>query len=262
MKKCESWGQAATVEVCLSDISSAVAAARAGCTSIELCVDRISAGGVTPSQGLISLVVKRVLEIDLDVKVHVLIRPRDGDFCYSEDEFAVMLHDIEAAKAAGAHGIVVGVLTRNREIDMNRMQIIRTASMPMLLTFHRAFDVLSIDNSEMTIEKALQQVIDTGCDRLLTSGMSSKACTEEGMACLRRISDFIRTRSECSLNIIAASGIDLQNCCSVLASGVDGIHAGSSVTVELHSENCNVNDFSLKHLVDENKVKELVAKCS
>lgn len=92
------------VEVCLSDITSAVNAARGGATSIELCVDRAAAGGVTPSKGLIEKTVQRVTAINSDVVVNVLIRPRDGDFVYSDDEFDIMLADIVTAKEAGAHG--------------------------------------------------------------------------------------------------------------------------------------------------------------
>ena len=92
------------VEVCLSDLTSAVNAAEGGATSIELCVDRVSAGGVTPSYGLICAVVKKVAAINKDVQVNVLIRPRDGDFVYSEDEFNIILDDIGAAKRGGAHG--------------------------------------------------------------------------------------------------------------------------------------------------------------
>jgi copper homeostasis protein len=93
------------VEVCLSNLTSALNAVRGGATSIELCVDRITAGGVTPSYGLITKVVQKVGAIRDDVKIHVLVRPRDGDFVYSDDEFDVILEDISAAKRAGAHGI-------------------------------------------------------------------------------------------------------------------------------------------------------------
>ena len=92
------------IEVCLSDLNSAENAARGGASSIELCVDRCTAGGVTPSCGLISKVVQRVASINSNAVVNVLIRPRDGDFVYSADEFDIILDDIAAAKRAGAHG--------------------------------------------------------------------------------------------------------------------------------------------------------------
>lgn len=92
------------IEICLSDVQSAMNAATGGATSIELCVDRTMAGGVTPSYGLISQTVQKVAAINSDVEVHVLIRPRDGDFVYSDTEFEVILADIEVAKRAGAHG--------------------------------------------------------------------------------------------------------------------------------------------------------------
>ena len=95
------------VEVCLSDFNSAVNAARGGACSIELCTDRSTAGGITPSYGLVSKSVLRVASIassSRPVAVNVLIRPRDGDFVYSSDEFDIILEDIAAAKRAGAHG--------------------------------------------------------------------------------------------------------------------------------------------------------------
>lgn len=92
------------VEVCLSDVTSALNAVHGGATSVELCVDRTTAGGVTPSYGLIRKVVEKIAAIDSRVVVNVLIRPREGNFVYSDDEFEIILEDIAAVKRAGAHG--------------------------------------------------------------------------------------------------------------------------------------------------------------
>jgi copper homeostasis protein len=91
------------VEVCLSDLQSALNASAGQATSIEICVDR-TAGGVTPSYGLIAKIANKLSAISSDVVINVLLRPRDGDFIYSDDEFDIILEDIDAAKRAGAHG--------------------------------------------------------------------------------------------------------------------------------------------------------------
>ena len=110
---------------------------RAGCTSIEICSDRYQ-GGVTPSFGLVQEVVKRYKH---QVDIHVLIRPRPGDFAYSNDEFEVILRDIISFKGLEVDGVVVGLLLPNGEIDIIRMQVIRKLTSGIRLTFHRAFDV-------------------------------------------------------------------------------------------------------------------------
>lgn len=155
------------VEICVSDIVSITEAIKGGATSLELCNDRPQ-GGITPSLGLIEEAIR--LTKHSQTKVHVLIRPRPGGFVYTHSEFELMVKDVLIAKATGAHGVVVGVLTSEGRIDIPRLRILRAISQGMMLTFHRAFDMCNDEALE-----ALQILIDSGCDRLLTSGRSPSA---------------------------------------------------------------------------------------
>jgi copper homeostasis protein CutC len=168
-----------TVEVCVSDIESVLEAIEGGATSLELCSDRPQ-GGITPSLALIEESVKQAS--GSNITIHVLIRPRPGGFVYSNSEFDLMIRDILTAKMAGAHGVVVGVLTSSNHIDMAKMRVLRAVSEGMLLTFHRAYDVAVGDPLE-----DLQNLIHIGCDRLLTSGKSSSAMHETGSKLLTKL---------------------------------------------------------------------------
>ena len=123
------------VEICVTDLASARAAGRGGADRVELCAD-LASGGVTPSVGLIQQVVR-----EAGVPVHVLIRPRPGDFVYRPREFEVMTLDIQAAKQAGAAGVVLGVLLSDGKIDALSMKHFQLAATPLFITFHRAFDL-------------------------------------------------------------------------------------------------------------------------
>ena len=151
------------IEICVDSIESALAAEKAGAHRIELC-DNLMAGGTTPSMGML-----QVLRKHLRIDINFIIRPRSGDFCYSDFEFQVMKKDIEMAKAYGADGIVLGILKPNGEIDLERMKQIIEVSEPLKVTFHRAFD--------MTRDplKSLDSLINLGIERILTSGQESNA---------------------------------------------------------------------------------------
>eukprot|EP00605_Chrysophyceae_sp_TOSAG23-4_P001581 GSChrysophyteH1.ASY1.ANO1.1736.1 assembled CDS len=169
------------IEVCCSDIESILEAMEGGATSLELCSDRPQ-GGITPSISLIEEAVKQTA--GTNILTHVLVRPRPGGFVYSRAEFHLMVRDVLAAKSAGAHGVVVGVLTSDGRIDIPRMRLLRTVSRGMLLTFHRAFDV-SCGNPV----DDLHELIQIGCDRLLTSGRSACAMDDVGSSVLARLVD-------------------------------------------------------------------------
>jgi copper homeostasis protein len=146
------------LEVCVDSIDSALAADRGGADRIELCSSLLE-GGLTPSPGVISTVLGKV-----SLSVFVMIRPRGGDFCYSDDEFKAMEQDVLTAKQLGADGVVFGILTEEGRVDIDRSQRLVDLARPLKVTFHRAFD-MSRDLSE-----ALEDLIRLRVDRVLTSG--------------------------------------------------------------------------------------------
>lgn len=147
-----------TFEVCVDSAEAAVAAQEGGAHRVELCSDLLE-GGLTPSHGTI-----RVARARLRIGIMAMVRPRGGDFCYSDIEFAVMREDLLAAKGLGIDGVVFGLLNPDGTIDRNRTAELIALARPLPVTFHRAFDV-SRDPFE-----ALDTLIELGVDRVLTSG--------------------------------------------------------------------------------------------
>jgi len=151
------------LEVCATSLQSAINAQTGGAGRVELC-DNLYEGGTTPSPGTLLLARKK-----LHIKLHVLIRPRGGDFVYSDLEFEVIKKDIEYCKEIGCDGVVIGFLNLGGTIDMEKTAEAIELARPMSVTHHRAFD--------MTKDplKSLDQIIDLGIDHLLTSGQRNKA---------------------------------------------------------------------------------------
>lgn len=151
------------IEVCANSAESSVAAEKGGAYRVELCA-AIPEGGTTPSYGEMIITRKSI-----GIKMNVIIRPRAGDFLYSDMEFEAMKEDILAAKKAGADGVVFGCLTADGEIDMEKNRELMKCAEGMSTTFHRAFDVC---RDPM---KALEEIIELGFDRILTSGQKASA---------------------------------------------------------------------------------------
>jgi copper homeostasis protein len=180
-------------EICVDSPESAINAQEAGAHRIELCNNLIE-GGTTPSYGMILSVRK-----NLDIPVNVLIRPRGGDFLYSEREYDIMRRDIELCGEAEANGVVIGILLREGYVDVERSARLIEFAGPLEVTFHRAFD-MSPDP-----HKALEDVISSGATRLLSSGLRQTAA--EGIDIL---ADLVGRAGE-RLIIMPGRGINTSN---------------------------------------------------
>ena len=200
------------LEVCVSDISGVETAARGGAARVELC-SALDCGGLTPSAGLIG----EALMVP-GLRVHVLIRPREGDFVYTPREAEVMLADIVAARELGAHGVAVGALTADGRIDTGLVRLMAEAAGDMQLTFHRAFDRTA------NPQEALEQIVELGFHRILTSGCAPSAY--EGRDMLRQLRDMAAGR----IKILAGAGVNPVNAADI-AAVADELHASARAAV-------------------------------
>ncbi len=224
-------------------IESCVAAQNAGANRIELC-DGPGEGGTTPSYGFIKTA-REKLSIDL----FVMIRPRGGDFLYSEDEFEMMKSDVLLCKQLGCDGIVTGILTRDGKVDIERNKELVELAAPLKATFHRAFDRVSNPS------EALEDVIDIGFERILTSGGVPKAM--DGAQNLAKLI----TQAAGRISIMPGSGVNASNILS-LAKITNAIEFHSSASLSLESGmdyiNENMNENLSTVLADEKSVREMV----
>jgi copper homeostasis protein len=181
------------LEICVTSVVSAVTAAESEAQRVELC-DNLWEGGTTPSAGMISSVREAI-----GIGLFVIIRPRGGDFIYSDAEFKVMKADIVIAKELGADGIVSGVLRKDGTIDIDRTKELVELSKPLPFTFHRAFDCVA------DAEQAIEDVIQTGSSRILTSGLASKAV--DGIEVLTKLQADYGTQ----IQIMIGGGVTSEN---------------------------------------------------
>ena len=199
------------LEVCAGNLASVEAAVQGGAERIELC-SALSLDGLTPSMGM----VQHVRERFPGLKVHVLIRLREGNFVYNDHEVDVMARDIEAV-LPWADGIVCGALTADGHIDLPAMRSLVAAAQGKPFTFHRAFDVC---RDPFT---ALEQIIDLGCSRILTSGQQPSAT--QGIDLLRRLNE----RAAGRIIIMPGGGVNPGNAYHILdCTGCHEIHASCS----------------------------------
>ena len=185
------------IEICTNSVTSCLQAQKGGAYRVELCAG-IPEGGTTPSYGEIA--VAREL---LDIKLNIIIRPRGGDFLYSDVEHQTMLHDIRMAKKLGVDGVVIGCLTADGKIDMQRNKELIDAAHGMSVTFHRAFDMCK------NPFEALEQIISLGCDSILSSGQQPTAM--EGVTLL---SELI-AKADGRITIMPGSGVNESNIAAI-----------------------------------------------
>lgn len=194
------------IEVCVESMHSALIAQQQGADRVELCA-ALTEGGITPSIGMVQRVTSR-----LQIGVNVIIRPRRGDFCYSDEEFECMKQDIAALRPYGV-GFVFGLLTPAGEIDLERTRQLVELARPATVTIHRAFDAAR-DPFD-----ALEACIASGVDRILTSGMQTLAI--EGVALLQKLVRQAAGR----ISIMPGSGVNSDNIVFIVSqTGCEEIH--------------------------------------
>jgi copper homeostasis protein len=180
------------LEVCVDSVESALAAQNGGASRLELCGNLII-GGTTPSPCLFEEI--RAVS---SIRTHILIRPRFGDFCYTDHEFAIMRKEVAMFRKLGADGVVIGMLCPDGTLDMERMKILMEEAGDMSVTLHRAFDVC-VDPFV-----ALEQAKELGIDTILTSGQKNSCM--DGKELLKQLVD----REEGRITIMAGSGVDAE----------------------------------------------------
>lgn len=208
-------GKPITLEICVDSVEGALAAQNGGAQRVELC-DNLLEGGTTPSAGMIALTRQQI-----GIGLNVIIRPRGGDFCYSDLEFAAMQYDITQAKQLGADGVVIGLLNPDGTVDKTRTAALIEVARPLSVTFHRAFD-MTVD-----AQQALEDLIDLGVDRVLTSGQESSAL--EG---LDLIAALVQQAVE-RIIVMPGGGVNERNIHKIVSqSGVREVHLSARSSIE------------------------------
>lgn len=202
------------VEACVDSVDGALAAERAGAGRVELCAG-LTEGGTTPSAGVIAVACAR-----LRIPVVVMVRPRGSECLYTEAELEVMTRDIVTARALGAAGVALGVLTPAGAVDIERLRALVRVAHPLPVTFHRAFD-LTADPRE-----ALDALAEAGVTRVLTSGGAPSAAA--GAA---TIAALVRAAGG-RVAVMAGGGIDAASAATLVReAGVRELHVGGAVAV-------------------------------
>ena len=232
------------LEVIGFTIDGCVAAQNAGAHRIELC-DSPGDGGTTPSYGFIKAA-REKLQIDL----FPIIRPRGGDFFYTDDEFEIMKADVKKCKELNCDGVVIGMLTKDGKVDKKKCLALVELAYPLAVTFHRAFD-RTIDPFE-----ALEDIIEIGCERILTSGQRPNAT--QGMPLIKQLVE----KSSDRIIIMPGSGVRSDNIVAIAeATGAVEFHSSARIKVKSKMEYLNtaLNENLETVGVDEDEVKKISA---
>lgn len=206
-------------EICANSVESCLAAQEGGADRVELCAG-IPEGGTTPSYGEIKLARKLLTK----TKLHVIIRPRGGDFLYTPLELERMEEDIRICRELGVDGVVFGCLTEEGEIDREANRRLVELARPMSVTFHRAFDRTADPM------KALEDIISLGCNRILTSGQQPKAI--DGISLLAQLEKKLKEYPQPPIQLLAGSGVNEENIRQIFdATGIHEYHFSARVNV-------------------------------
>lgn len=206
-------------EICANSVESCLAAQEGGADRVELCAG-IPEGGTTPSYGEIKLARKLLTK----TKLHVIIRPRGGDFLYTPLELERMEEDIRICRDLGVDGVVFGCLTEEGEIDREANRRLVELARPMSVTFHRAFDRTADPM------KALEDIISLGCNRILTSGQQPKAI--DGISLLAQLEKKLKEYPLPPIQLLAGSGVNEENIRQIFdATGIHEYHFSARANV-------------------------------
>lgn len=227
-------------ELCVETLQACLAARDGGADRIELC-SALSEDGLTPSHGLIHAAVELT-----GLPVHVLIRPRPGDFVYSDEEFSLMREDITHARTLGAAGVVIGIQRADGTVDSERTRELVELATPLEVTFHRAFDLTP------SLDTALEDVIAAGCHRLLSSGGQANAVAgTTKLAHLRKLADG-------RIEVAAGGGVRIENALTLVReTGILQLH--SSLRRKVQQAQSSVLDSAIsKYIVDRQDVRAMM----
>ena len=238
------------LEICACNFQSVLNAENAGAHRIELCSE-LAVGGLTPSFGLLKHTIN-----NSKIPAFVLIRPRSGNFTYSESEFEIMKQDIQLCKELGFAGIVLGVLNHDNTIDFKRTCQLIELSKPLAFTFHRAFDWVPNPFD------ALEKLIDLGANRILTSGQANSA--ENGIELLKQL----KIKAKNRITILSGGGINVQNAKLFKDNGFTEIHASATSLIKVNEQpKIEMNspkffDETIEVVSDFDKIKGILSSIS
>lgn len=237
------------LEICANSAQSCVEAEAGGAARVELCA-AIPEGGTTPSYGEI----RTAQALTSSVDIHIIIRPRGGDFLYTGAEVQAMLYDIGMAGELGVHGVVFGCLTREGDVDVSLLKRLMAAAAPLSVTFHRAFDAC---RDPFT---ALEQIADCGCDRILTSGQQPDA-----LRGIPLLSSLVK-RAAGRIIIMPGCGVRPENIAEIAArTGATEFHTSARSLVfsamEYRNENVSMGNPLIREFEREQTDRRKVAAC-
>jgi len=222
------------LEISVEGAEKAIAAERGGSNRLELCAD-LAVGGLTPSRELL-----RGVRETVHIPVYSMIRPRAGNFVYSDSEFAEMERSIAVATECGMDGVVLGVLQKGFKTDVGRTRRLVDLARPLPVTFHRAFDECT------DLRKALEEVIQTGAARILTSGGAKTAL--EGAAKLAELIAMARDR----ILIVPGAGITHSNIAKVAEkTGAIEFHSGLGTVLPYSSRDYKACEVEVRKLNEQ-----------